>query len=181
MTPTQQVRSQKSEVRSQKSKSRSVPRTLADSDGAHRLTRRLVSRALLHAGRRAAERHQSEHPEPRIPARRLSAAPDTRAARTRGAERDAGGVGHHPAVPVLRRHRGDHHRDAPERSAGGRVRHCLDGTTFPPLVAIYSAVLGVFVPSGGSKWVIIAPYVMEAAHSVKAHLGWVVASYDLGE
>jgi short-chain fatty acids transporter len=54
-------------------------------------------------------------------------------------------------------------------------------TTFPPLVALYSAVLGVFVPSGGSKWVIEAPYVMEAAHSLKVHLGWVVASYDLGE
>src|SRR4029453_6517221 len=27
-----------------------------------------------------------------------------------------------------------------------------NGTTFPPLVALYSAVLGVFVPSGGSKW-----------------------------
>jgi short-chain fatty acids transporter len=56
-----------------------------------------------------------------------------------------------------------------------------NGTTFPPLVALYSAVLGVFVPSGGSKWVIEAPYVMAAAHSLKAHLGWVVASYDLGE
>jgi short-chain fatty acids transporter len=54
-------------------------------------------------------------------------------------------------------------------------------TTFPPLVALYSAVLGVFVPSGGSKWVIEAPYVMAAAHSLKAHLGWVVVSYDLGE
>ncbi len=54
-------------------------------------------------------------------------------------------------------------------------------TTFPPLVALYSAVLGVFVPSGGSKWVIEAPYVMAAAHSLKVHLGWVVASYDLGE
>ena len=53
--------------------------------------------------------------------------------------------------------------------------------TFPPLVAIYSAVLGVFVPSGGSKWVIEAPYVMEAAHTLKVHLGWVVAAYDLGE
>jgi short-chain fatty acids transporter len=53
--------------------------------------------------------------------------------------------------------------------------------TFPPLVAIYSAVLGVFVPSGGSKWVIIAPYVMEAAHSLKVHLGWCVSAYDLGE
>ena len=53
--------------------------------------------------------------------------------------------------------------------------------TFPPLVALYSAVLGVFVPSGGSKWVIEAPYVMAAAHSLKVHLGWVVSAYDLGE
>ncbi|HWM25346.1 MAG TPA: TIGR00366 family protein [Chthoniobacterales bacterium] len=53
--------------------------------------------------------------------------------------------------------------------------------TFPAIVAIYSAVLGVFVPSGGSKWVVEAPYVMAAAHELKVHLGWVVASYDLGE
>ncbi len=53
--------------------------------------------------------------------------------------------------------------------------------TFPPLVAIYSAVLGVFVPSGGSKWVIEAPYVMAAAHTLKVHLGWIVSAYDLGE
>ena len=53
--------------------------------------------------------------------------------------------------------------------------------TFPPLVAMYSAVLGVFVPSGGSKWVIEAPYVMTAAHQLHAHLGWVVSAYDLGE
>src|SRR5207344_451507 len=53
--------------------------------------------------------------------------------------------------------------------------------TFPALVALYSAVLGVFVPSGGSKWVIEAPYVMAAAHKLKVQLGWIVASYDLGE
>src|SRR5262245_22439076 len=53
--------------------------------------------------------------------------------------------------------------------------------TFPSLVAMYSAVLGVFVPSGGSKWVIEAPYVMQAAHTLKVHLGWVVSAYDLGE
>jgi short-chain fatty acids transporter len=53
--------------------------------------------------------------------------------------------------------------------------------TFPPLVALYSAFLGVFVPSGGSKWVIEAPYVMAAAHALKVHLGWVVSAYDLGE
>jgi len=67
-----------------------------------------------------------------------------------------------------------------EQLAGAFVRVSTPAT-FPPLVAIYSAVLGVFVPSGGSKWVIEAPYVMAAAHSLKVHLGWVVASYDLGE
>jgi len=54
-------------------------------------------------------------------------------------------------------------------------------TAFPALVAVYSAVLGVFVPSDGSKWVIEAPYVMAAAHALNVHLGWVVSSYDLGE
>ena len=53
--------------------------------------------------------------------------------------------------------------------------------TYPVVVAVYSAVLGVFVPSGGSKWVVEAPYVMAAAHTLKVHLGWVVAAYDLGE
>ena len=53
--------------------------------------------------------------------------------------------------------------------------------TFPAVVALYSAVLGVFVPSGGSKWVIEAPYVMQAAHTLKTHVGWVVSAYDLGE
>jgi short-chain fatty acids transporter len=53
--------------------------------------------------------------------------------------------------------------------------------TFPAVIALYSAVLGVFVPSGGSKWVIEAPYVMAASHDLKVHLGWMVAVYDLGE
>ena len=67
-----------------------------------------------------------------------------------------------------------------ERVAGLFVRVSTPAT-FPALVAAYSAVLGVFVPSGGSKWVIEAPYVMEAAHTMKVHLGWVVSAYDLGE
>lgn len=54
-------------------------------------------------------------------------------------------------------------------------------TTFPALMAAYSALLGVFVPSGGGKWIIEAPYVMSAAHDLNVHLGWVVACYDLGE
>ena len=53
--------------------------------------------------------------------------------------------------------------------------------TFPAIIALYSAVLGIFVPSGGSKWVIEAPYVMAAAHDLRVHVGWMVAVYDLGE
>jgi short-chain fatty acids transporter len=53
--------------------------------------------------------------------------------------------------------------------------------TFPPLIAAYSVVLGVFVPSGGAKWLIEAPYVLQASHDLHAHLGWTVAVYNLGE
>jgi short-chain fatty acids transporter len=67
-----------------------------------------------------------------------------------------------------------------ERLANAFVSISSPGS-FPAVVAIYSAVLGVFVPSGGSKWVIEAPYVMQAAHELQVHLGWMVASYDLGE
>jgi short-chain fatty acids transporter len=67
-----------------------------------------------------------------------------------------------------------------EQLAGAFVR-LSTAATFPPLVALYSALLGVFVPSGGSKWVIEAPYVMSAAHELKVHVGWVVSAYDLGE
>jgi short-chain fatty acids transporter len=53
--------------------------------------------------------------------------------------------------------------------------------SFPALMSAYSAALGIFVPSGGSKWVIEAPYVIAAAHELRVHIGWVVACYDLGE
>ena len=42
-------------------------------------------------------------------------------------------------------------------------------------------MLGVFVPSGGSKWVIEAPYVLNAAHQLNVDAGWMVVVYDLGE
>jgi short-chain fatty acids transporter len=52
---------------------------------------------------------------------------------------------------------------------------------YPVLVAVYSALLGVFVPSGGSKWVVEAPYVLEAAKAQQVHLGWVVQIYNAAE
>ena len=53
--------------------------------------------------------------------------------------------------------------------------------TFPVLVGIYSAFLGLFVPSAGGKWLIEAPYVLAAAQSVGVHLGWVVLTYNATE
>jgi short-chain fatty acids transporter len=53
--------------------------------------------------------------------------------------------------------------------------------TFPIAVAIYSAILGMFVPSGGGKWIIEAPYVMSAARQWHMHLGWTVQIYNAAE
>jgi len=53
--------------------------------------------------------------------------------------------------------------------------------TFPILVGIYSAFLGFFVPSAGGKWLIEAPYILDAAKSLQMHLGWVVQIYNATE
>jgi len=56
-----------------------------------------------------------------------------------------------------------------------------DPGSYPILVSIYSGVLGLFVPSGGSKWVIEAPYVLQAANTLHVNLGWVVQIYNAAE
>lgn len=53
--------------------------------------------------------------------------------------------------------------------------------TFALVMGTYSAVLGFFVPSGGGKWLIEAPYVMQAANDLKYHLGWSVQVYNAAE
>ncbi|HEY6642117.1 short-chain fatty acid transporter [Povalibacter sp.] len=53
--------------------------------------------------------------------------------------------------------------------------------TFPVLMGIYSAVLGFFIPSGGGKWIIEAPYVMQAANELQVNLGWTVQVYNAAE
>lgn len=53
--------------------------------------------------------------------------------------------------------------------------------TFALLAAGYSAVLGLFIPSGGSKWIVEAPYVLQAAIAHQVHLGWVVQIYNVAE
>ena len=53
--------------------------------------------------------------------------------------------------------------------------------SFPVLVGIYSAVLGLFVPSAGGKWLIEAPYMLDAANTLHVHMGWVVQTYNATE
>ena len=53
--------------------------------------------------------------------------------------------------------------------------------TYPIVVTMYSAILGMFVPSGGSKWIIEAPYVLQAAKDLHVNLGWVVQIYNTAE
>jgi short-chain fatty acids transporter len=60
------------------------------------------------------------------------------------------------------------------------ARYCSHDT-FAVAVGVYSAILGLFMPSGGGKWVIEAPYVMQAANELRYHLGWAVQVYNAAE
>jgi short-chain fatty acids transporter len=53
--------------------------------------------------------------------------------------------------------------------------------SFPAIVGIYSAILGLFLPSGGGKWIVEAPYLLEAAQQLHVGLGWVVQVYNASE
>ena len=53
--------------------------------------------------------------------------------------------------------------------------------TFPILVGIYSATLGVFLPSGGGKWIVEAPYVLQAAKTLHVSMAWCVQIYNAAE
>jgi len=59
--------------------------------------------------------------------------------------------------------------------------HLASTDTYAIVIGLYSAILGFFVPSGGGKWVIEAPYVMQAANDLHYHLGWAVQIYNAAE
>ena len=67
-----------------------------------------------------------------------------------------------------------------ELIAAGFVGATTTGS-FPLVMGAYSAVLGFFIPSGGGKWVVEAPYVMRAASDLHVHLGWAVQTYNAAE
>lgn len=53
--------------------------------------------------------------------------------------------------------------------------------TMPVIVGIYSAVMGLFLPSGGGKWIVEAPYILQAANELHVNLAWVVQVYNAAE
>lgn len=59
--------------------------------------------------------------------------------------------------------------------------HLASTDSYAVVIGIYSAILGFFVPSGGGKWLIEAPYVMQAANDLHFHLGWAVQVYNAAE
>lgn len=56
-----------------------------------------------------------------------------------------------------------------------------NATTFPAIAYVYSALLNFFVPSGGSKFIIEAPYIIPAAIDVGASLPAVLNAYSFGD
>jgi short-chain fatty acids transporter len=52
---------------------------------------------------------------------------------------------------------------------------------FAIVIALYTVVLGIFIPSGGGKWLVEAPYVMQSATDVHVNLGWTVQIYNVAE
>jgi short-chain fatty acids transporter len=55
------------------------------------------------------------------------------------------------------------------------------GGAFAVVIAVYTALLGLLVPSGGGKWLVEAPYVMQSATDVHMNLGWTVQIYNAAE
>ena len=53
--------------------------------------------------------------------------------------------------------------------------------TFPLVVYLYSVLMTMFVPSGGSKWLIEAPYLLPAARELGVSVSTTVLSYAYGD
>ncbi|SFJ66636.1 TIGR00366 family protein [Thermoflavimicrobium dichotomicum] len=53
--------------------------------------------------------------------------------------------------------------------------------TFLPIVYWYSGILGYFVPSGGSKWIIEAPYLLKAAKELGISPASTTLAYSWGD
>jgi short-chain fatty acids transporter len=76
-------------------------------------------------------------------------------------------------------------KNGADRSVSDQIAHAFVSMStehlYPLVIGVYSAILGFFIPSGGGKWLLEAPYVMQAANDLKVHLGWAVQVYNAAE
>ncbi|CAK7060336.1 MAG: Putative short-chain fatty acid transporter [Desulfovibrio sp.] len=72
-----------------------------------------------------------------------------------------------------------------ESGLGTVIAHAFisisNAETFPLIAFIYSGLLNIAVPSGGSKFVIEAPYIVPAALETGAQLKTIICAYQLGD
>ncbi|MCH2170675.1 TIGR00366 family protein [Myxococcota bacterium] len=64
---------------------------------------------------------------------------------------------------------------------GGWFERGATQATYPLLVYLYSGVMNLFVPSGGSKWLIEAPYLIPAGQEVGVSTVTVMLAYAYGD
>jgi len=67
------------------------------------------------------------------------------------------------------------------QNISGFFVHIASRDSYAIIMGLYSAFLGLFIPSGGGKWIVEAPYVMQVANDLKYHLGWAVQIYNAAE
>jgi short-chain fatty acids transporter len=53
--------------------------------------------------------------------------------------------------------------------------------SYPGVIYVYSALMNLFVPSAGSKWLIEAPFLVPAAHSLDVSVVTVLLAYAYGD
>jgi short-chain fatty acids transporter len=68
-----------------------------------------------------------------------------------------------------------------ETAIGNAFAHAATAQTYPALIYWYSGVVNYFVPSGGSKWAIEAPYIVKAGHDIGANMNFTVLAYAWGD
>jgi short-chain fatty acids transporter len=64
---------------------------------------------------------------------------------------------------------------------GAWIAGAADPRAFPLLLYWYSGIVNYFVPSGGSKWAIEAPYLVDAAERLGIGIDQVVVAYAWGD
>ncbi|MGE0041535.1 MAG: short-chain fatty acid transporter [Vicinamibacterales bacterium] len=67
------------------------------------------------------------------------------------------------------------------QALGEWIASVASPSTFPALLYWYSGLVNYFVPSGGSKWAIEAPFLVEAARLIGVSLDKVVVAYAWGD